>query len=87
MIGSRAASRREGAEPPVGRKPRRWLKLLLACLALLILTVALLPTLVSRRSVALWAIDRLAPIAPLSVDLQSLQMGWFSPCALDGVQV
>ena len=61
MIGSRAASRREGAEPPVGRKPRRWLKLLLACLALLILTLALLPTLVSRRSVALWAISG-API-------------------------
>ncbi|MFN5768717.1 MAG: hypothetical protein ACK44Z_05175 [Pirellulaceae bacterium] len=87
MIGSRADSRREGAEPPVVRKPRRWLKLLLAFLVLLILTLALLPTLVSRRGVALWAIDRFAPIAPLSIDLQSLQIGWFSPCAIDGVQV
>lgn len=69
-------------------QPRaRWKVLLgLAGLAMVVLVV-LLPTLVVRRAVLVPLIDRFAGIAPLRIDFDAAQAGWFSPVQATGLQL
>lgn len=55
-------------------------------LASLILVICL-PTIVARRSILVPLIDRFAGIAPLRIDLESVQAGWFHPIAVTGLQL
>ncbi len=52
-----------------------------------LLLIIFLPTIVARRSILVPLIDRFAGIAPLKVDLESVQAGWFKPIAVTGVQL
>ncbi|MEO8272171.1 MAG: hypothetical protein ABI557_20845, partial [Aureliella sp.] len=58
----------------------------LAILAVMLLVV-LLPTIVARRSVLVPLIERFAGIAPLKVELEGVQAGWFTPITATGLQL
>lgn len=69
------------------KRRSKWkLSLGLAGLAMVVLVV-LLPTLVVRRAVLVPLIDRFAGIAPLRVDFDGVQAGWFSPVQATGLQL
>ena len=88
---NRNASDSEYAEYAVARprgKRRGKLKYFFgfALLAATLLLV-LLPMIVARRSVLVPLIDRFAGIAPLKVDLEGVQAGWFTPITATGLQL
>lgn len=78
----------EFGRPQFGRR-RRGKKRYFAGLVIigLGLFVAFLPSLVVRRSVLLPLVDRYAGLAPLTVDLDSVQAGWFKPAQIRGLRV
>lgn len=49
--------------------------------------IVFLPTLVARRSILVPMIDRYAGLAPLKIELEGVQAGWFKPVAVSGVQL
>ncbi|MCA9132503.1 MAG: hypothetical protein KDA45_05095, partial [Planctomycetales bacterium] len=53
----------------------------------LLLGIIFLPTLLARRSVVVPLINQYAGLAPLQIELESVQAGWFSPVRAQGIQV
>ncbi len=49
--------------------------------------VGFLPKILSSRSILLPLADRFAGIAPLKIDLESVQAGWFQPVSVTGIQL
>lgn len=70
-----------------GRKVKR--RHVFGMLALLsfLLVVFFLPRVLTSRTVLLGLIDRYAGLAPLKVDLEGVQAGWFRPVAADGIRL
>jgi translocation and assembly module TamB len=52
-----------------------------------IILVVFLPTMVARRSILVPLIDRFAGLAPLKLDLETVQVGWFKPVRVGGIQL
>ncbi len=81
-------SEAEYARPTQRRKRGGKLKYLFGlCLLTVVLLIVFLPTIVARRSILVPLIDRFAGIAPLKIDLEEVQAGWFQPVAVSGVQL
>ena len=82
------AGRKRGWRGGRSNNQRAKWKLLLGAVAVaMVLFVVLLPTLVMRRAVLIPLIDRFAGIAPLRVDFEAVQAGWFSPVQARGLQM
>lgn len=69
------------------RKRGRWRRVLLILLVLLIVGVALAPRLLTSRSFMLSMIDRYGGLAPLKVDFESVNAGWFKPVGIRGLKL
>ncbi|MCC7334704.1 MAG: hypothetical protein IT422_06395 [Pirellulaceae bacterium] len=74
------------SRPREKRRGRRKYFLGFAVLAAMLLVV-LLPTIVARRSILVPLIARFAGIAPLRVELDGVQAGWFTPITATGLQL
>ncbi|NQU75909.1 MAG: hypothetical protein HQ546_06310, partial [Planctomycetes bacterium] len=72
---------------PKPRKRRRWLRVLIGIVILLLALVALAPTLVStslgRKMVVSAVNDRIRG----KVQIEDMPLGWFSTCSVDGLAV
>jgi translocation and assembly module TamB len=79
----------EYTRPNTGRSTKRsWFKkLLLIGTFVLLAVVAFAPTLLSSASLANWVVASFAGLAPLKLEMSSLQLGWLRPVGVEGIKI
>ncbi len=71
----------------VQRRRRPWRTALLMMLLLIVVGTIFLPKILTSRGILVGLVDRFGGIAPLKIDLEQVQAGWFQPIAAQGIEL
>ncbi len=69
------------------RRLRPWKTFLFGSMVLLIVGLVFLPKILTARGILVGLIERFGGLAPLKVDLDRVEAGWFQPIAAQGIQL
>ncbi len=72
---------------PHRRKSRPWKKGLLFCLFIFAVLIAFLPQILTNRSLLLGLVNQYSGLAPLKIDFERIDAGWFRAVGVHGIQV
>jgi translocation and assembly module TamB len=69
------------------RRLRPWKAIVFAVVVLFIVGLVFLPTILTSRGVLVGLVERYGGLAPLKVDLDRVEAGWFQPIGIQGFQL
>ncbi len=75
--------------PITKRSARRrpWRSALMLLMLVLFIGIIFLPKILTNRGILIGLVDRFGGLAPLKLDLEQVQAGWFKPISAQGVQL
>jgi translocation and assembly module TamB len=86
-----AKKNQDDFERPVTKKTQRrrrpWRAALLMSLLMLVVVTLFLPKILTSRGILVGLVDRFGGLAPLKLDLDQVQAGWFQPITAQGIQL
>ncbi len=80
----------EDLDRPVTKRIKRrrpWRTMLMLFLLVLVVGLILLPKILTNRGILVGLVDRFGGLAPLKVDFERVQAGWFQPISVQGVML
>lgn len=85
-----AKKNQDDFDRPVTKRSKRrrpWRAALLMLLLVLAVATVFLPQILTNRGVLVGLVDRFGGLAPLKLDLDQVQAGWFKPISAQGIQL
>ena len=71
----------------VSPRRRPWRAVLMMLTLVLVVGTVFLPKILTNRGILIGLVDRFGGLAPLKLDLDQVQAGWFQPISVQGIQL